>query len=813
MQPPPLYQQSPPLQQQVRPGGSISVVGGPPRQAPPERQLSGQRLPGTRSYSPLPCVVQASPPPLSARPMITHSMSSVGIRMASPVPERSGRGSQEPTIHKRSPSFVGLPYRAPSPSPQSTQVPAASPPPAFAMRVAASPMGSQTQRLFTVPSASFVPAMQACPSFVPSESSTRPPPQGTGPASCTAPPVPMWAAGAGSASILQPRQGAPRTSAPSVLQQPQFLQQQQAIGSYIPPPANSGQTQSLSWVPPSEPSWVLQMEVAQQFVAENSHLNAVVRSRSWEPPTSRDYGRPGASFLEDLDITGIGDEEDDEPTPLCFVSGSASRQHPVKRQSGIVNADAVEEGRFHVGICDGVSGVHHLGLPVDALPRDLLRSCRAVLESDFEAEVDASRCSRRLSAAGAGARRDGRGGTRGRRASTGQVAKRGTADNGEQEDDGTWLVSVIQRAYEATEAFGATTLLLAALRGSDLVAACLGDCALLVLRPLGTRLPIHFSSIFKTEPGRYDSRRPVQVQRLQGFSSSHAHAVIQGAMVSTTPVQPGDVLIMGSDGIFDNLGDNDIIHAIEHYCSTMAPPGTSWPLPQTAVTPHHLRGVASALVDLAISRVRTESSENTQHIPWSAQGEVPANNADDTTAVVAIVTEDGVTSGHERRPSEVRQEVVNNRIYDVVGPTVLQDRTNTAAVLSAPGVMGCPPKAPIFSAPVKGTARTGLPPPSARGGRSLGGGAVALGQVASPLRGRAPVFDGGSVAGGAGVRSASAEASLGAGKVPVPVDVQTARGPGAHRYLRPPPASRGGSGAQSHRELHSQQRRDECVIA
>ena len=38
-------------------------------------------------------------------------------------------------------------------------------------------------------------------------------------------------------------------------------------------------------------------------------------------------------------------------------------------------------------------------------------------------------------------------------------------------------------AYDATHVYGATTLLLTVLRGSDLVAATLGDCALLVARP------------------------------------------------------------------------------------------------------------------------------------------------------------------------------------------------------------------------------------------------------------------------------------------------------------------------------------------
>jgi len=218
------------------------------------------------------------------------------------------------------------------------------------------------------------------------------------------------------------------------------------------------------------------------------------------------------------------------------------------------------------------------------------------------------------------------------------------------EDDGTWLVSVIERAYDNTKAYGATTLLLATLRGADLVAACLGDCALLVLRPHSPQPPLRFGTVFKTEPGRYDSRRPVQVQRLQGFSDAHAHTVIQGAMVSTTPVQPGDFLVLGSDGLFDNLRDEDIMRTVERCCCSSSAfpwrqrgfPGV--PAPQAAPAApsrEQLQRAAATLVDLAISRVRLDLVDATSHTPWNVQGDVPANNADDTTAIVALVAEDG----------------------------------------------------------------------------------------------------------------------------------------------------------------------------
>jgi len=717
-------------------------------------------------------------------------------------------------MQERNPSFVGLPRRAPSPSPvASTFSPAGS----FAMTVSAPAGAPQSHRLYTMPNAGA--AVQVCPSFVPSEASRAS--QGSAPPTAsTGPSLPPWMGGfaAAAAAALPsqqqqqqqkppaPQQQQPqRSSAPNLTARSPLpsgpLHSGPLAGSPLPTSSAVGHGQSLSWVPPSEPSWVLQMEVAQCFVDQNSHLNGVQRSRSWEPPTSREpsfaHQPLSSSFPDAPEGASFADggceeeeEEDDGPAPLRFVSGSASRQHPAKMHTGIVNADAVDEGACHLGICDGVSGVHHLGIPVDELPRELLRSCQTVLDEEANAEA--------LQAAGEADAR-GRRASRSRRRSSrfaGKPAARrdsgsGGAQQGEPEDDGTWLVGVIQRAYDATEAFGATTLLLAALRGSDLVAACLGDCALLVLRPCASA-PMRLRAVFKTEPGRYDSRRPVQVQRLQGFSSSHAHAVIQGAMVSTTPVQPGDYLILGSDGLFDNLPDDDIIRTVERCCGPAAL-GGSWQhqvQQQAAVLPSQdrLRGAATALVDLAISRVRLDQLDSTQTQPWSAQGDVPANNADDTTAVVALVTEEMC-----RRPEVAREAAevaAAGRVqYNGAGVAVLQDRTNTAPTLFSAHGLGVPPKVPH----------------AGKGGFGMGPPPQVMVAAAETMRGR----EAAKSSSGIGTRSMSADASFcnhgsgtsGGSGVAV---VQTARG---SRRMSPPAGAR--TGASSHREL----RRDECVIA
>jgi len=483
-----------------------------------------------------------------------------------------------------------------------------------------------------------------------------------------------------------------------------------------PPPAGRPQTpqifasqqqmppQTLSWLPPSEPSWVLQMEVAQSLVDQPGSLCAS-RSRSWAPPLSaREHplGTPsiGARTVEAIQAgEGVFDEDGDTECRLKFVSGTASKQHPAKRRTGIVNADAVVGAEFYLGICDGVSGVHHLGIPVDALPKELLGHCRATLEADEAEDSGHRRCS------GSSRRGGAEQGERGDDAEDGDGSQ----------DEGTWLVNVIQRAYDATEAFGATTLLLAVLCGSDLVTACLGDCALLVLRPCAANNPLKLQGIFKTEPGRYDSRRPVQVQRLQGFSDAHAHTVIQAACVSTTPILPGDFLVLGSDGIFDNLPDEDIIRTVEQ-CCTGLPSGWAWQqlasedgAARAAPTREQLQRAAAALVDLAISRVRLENLDSTNRAPWSAQGDVPANNADDTTALVAFVAEERPRCTHSgvlQTPDTTQLAEAPPQRAPVDFGAVLRDRTNMAGDVAVEAGRGKPPQPyerrgapPLFPAP------------------------------------------------------------------------------------------------------------------
>lgn len=372
--------------------------------------------------------------------------------------------------------------------------------------------------------------------------------------------------------------------------------------SWVPPPVAASEirrpgTDESAVLTGSLKAWALQESCRRADLPAESNLS---RSTSFVPDVGDLLAEPAsrpAHAAPSGEVPGSisGAQPATQPplaaptqsgTPtLGFVSASYSRQHPAKIRTGIVNADVVEEGLGHLGLCDGVSGCHHMGIPPHELPRELLRCCRSQLLRSADAAPEPGA------------------------------------------DEKEWITSVIRAAYDETRAQGATTLVLAALRNSRLVSACLGDSAMLVLR--AGRVTGRLRVVFKSEPGRYDSRRPVQVQRLPGFGDEHAHGVIRGAVVDSTPVQSGDLVVLGSDGIFDNLSDDDIKNTVERHCMPWHPDAAQ---PPDRV---QLQSAAAALVDLAICRVRLGGCAPQQ--PWGSQSEVPANNADDTTALVAAV--------------------------------------------------------------------------------------------------------------------------------------------------------------------------------
>lgn len=139
--------------------------------------------------------------------------------------------------------------------------------------------------------------------------------------------------------------------------------------------------------------------------------------------------------------------------PLCFSARAYQKSHPQKEMQGVDDADATLASPMILGVCDGVSQVEDLGVNASLLPKELLRSCedlateQLVVDPDNLKSIQANYCG---------------------------------------------PISLLKKAYEETDAVGATSVLLAVMDNSSQIhgklhpmigVVTLGDCALVMLRP------------------------------------------------------------------------------------------------------------------------------------------------------------------------------------------------------------------------------------------------------------------------------------------------------------------------------------------
>jgi serine/threonine protein phosphatase PrpC len=110
---------------------------------------------------------------------------------------------------------------------------------------------------------------------------------------------------------------------------------------------------------------------------------------------------------------------------------------------------------------------------------------------------------------------------------------------------------VLERSYGAVledidkeNLVGSTTACLAVLREDELRIANLGDCAVLVIR--GPEI------VLRTPEQQHSFNFPFQL----GTGSKDSP---KDAMIFTLKVKEGDVVVVASDGLFDNLFDDEIL--------------------------------------------------------------------------------------------------------------------------------------------------------------------------------------------------------------------------------------------------------------
>merc|ERR1712003_530205 len=110
-----------------------------------------------------------------------------------------------------------------------------------------------------------------------------------------------------------------------------------------------------------------------------------------------------------------------------------------------------------------------------------------------------------------------------------------------------------------------------------------GDCELLILR----RIKGLLQPVFHTEMQRIDGdvQTPLQLARVDeridpDFDEDITIEVIEkGSAVHCVSAYAGDIVVMGSDGVFDNL----FLDEIADLCNTILPPGHPLPTQESVL--------------------------------------------------------------------------------------------------------------------------------------------------------------------------------------------------------------------------------------
>jgi len=201
----------------------------------------------------------------------------------------------------------------------------------------------------------------------------------------------------------------------------------------------------------------------------------------------------------------------------------------------------------------------------------------------------------------------------------------------------------LKEAYESSESLGSTTVLLGILDNSTKIhgklhpmvaVLTIGDCELLMLRRLqGRQSPLQ--AVFHTEMQRIDGhvQTPLQIARVDDrvdpeFDEDVALEVIErGSAVHCVSTYEGDIVLLGSDGVFDNLFLDEIVSI----CNSYLPAAAGHFVP---VQPTVLSDMAQRIVEECHAKTRKGANGHMPETPIGKGGKM-----DDTSVVVAEVIE------------------------------------------------------------------------------------------------------------------------------------------------------------------------------
>ncbi|KAF5738169.1 putative protein phosphatase 2c [Tripterygium wilfordii] len=265
----------------------------------------------------------------------------------------------------------------------------------------------------------------------------------------------------------------------------------------------------------------------------NSCQKATISMRSRKPPISRlvcghsmvprnyDIGPLSASFknvhtasplcfaagaAHDLSFDGSSLHEQPLKSTVSFnqtlklLSGSCYLPHPDKEETGGEDAHFMCVEEQAIGVADGVGGWADVGINSGLFSRELMSNSVAAIQEEPKGSIDP--------------------------------------------------VRVLEKAHSGTKAKGSSTACIIALTEKGLNAINLGDSGFIVVRD--------GSTIFQSPVQQHSFNFTYQLE------SGSTGDLPSSGQVFTISVAPGDVVIAGTDGLFDNLYNNEVTAVVIH---------------------------------------------------------------------------------------------------------------------------------------------------------------------------------------------------------------------------------------------------------
>ncbi|XP_038716098.1 probable protein phosphatase 2C 55 isoform X1 [Tripterygium wilfordii] len=186
---------------------------------------------------------------------------------------------------------------------------------------------------------------------------------------------------------------------------------------------------------------------------------------------------------------------------LKLLSGSCYLPHPDKEETGGEDAHFICDNKQAIGVADGVGGWADLGIDAGIYSRELMSNSVNAIEEEVMGSIDPAR--------------------------------------------------ILEKAHSSTKAKGSSTACIVALTDQQgLQAINLGDSGFMVVRDGCT--------IFRSPVQQHNFNFTYQLE------SGDNGALPSSGQVFTVAVAPGDVIVAGTDGLFDNLYNNEITAVVVH---------------------------------------------------------------------------------------------------------------------------------------------------------------------------------------------------------------------------------------------------------